>query len=91
MRVTDRGRVKKKIAIVGAGSWSRDMHMPAFRRLRDAGRADYAAVCDLDLVVVGGGVMGISIALNAARRTDPLTDPVILNSIRSCSRPTGWC
>jgi hypothetical protein len=38
----------KKIAIVGAGSWSRDMHLPALRRLKDAGRADYAAVCDLD-------------------------------------------
>jgi predicted dehydrogenase len=43
----------KKIAIVGAGSWSRDMHLPALRRLQDAGRADYVAVCDLDPAKAG--------------------------------------
>ena len=30
------------------------------------------------IVIVGGGVVGISIALHAARRTDPLTEPVML-------------
>ena len=30
------------------------------------------------ILIVGGGVMGTSIAMNAARRTDPLTDPVVL-------------
>lgn len=38
----------KRIVIVGAGTWSRDMHLPALQRLRGEGRADYAAVCDLD-------------------------------------------
>lgn len=38
----------KKLAVVGAGSWSREMHLPAIRRLQVEGRADYAAVCDLD-------------------------------------------
>ena len=30
------------------------------------------------IVIVGGGVIGISIALHAARRTDPLREPVML-------------
>jgi glycine/D-amino acid oxidase-like deaminating enzyme len=30
------------------------------------------------ILIVGGGVMGTSIAMNAARRTDPLADPVLL-------------
>lgn len=30
------------------------------------------------IAVVGGGVMGVSIALHAARRCDPLTEPVVL-------------
>lgn len=38
----------KKLVIVGAGQWSREMHLPALLRLREAGRADYCAVCDLD-------------------------------------------
>ena len=38
----------KRIVIVGAGRWARAMHLPALQRLRDAGRAEYAAVCDLD-------------------------------------------
>jgi predicted dehydrogenase len=38
----------KKIVIVGAGSWSREMHLPVLQRIRSEGRADYAAVCDLD-------------------------------------------
>src|SRR5258707_105042 len=30
------------------------------------------------IVVVGGGVMGVAIAWHAARRADPLTEPIVL-------------
>lgn len=38
----------KRIAIVGAGSWARNMHLPAIKRVRDLRKAAYAGVCDLD-------------------------------------------
>jgi hypothetical protein len=38
----------KRIAVVGAGNWSREMHLPALKRVGKAGRAEYAAVCDMD-------------------------------------------
>lgn len=45
------------------------------------------------ILIVGGGVMGTSIALNAARRTDPLTEPVVLIERRElgagCSGRSG--
>ena len=38
----------KRIAVIGAGRWACEMHLPALRQLQAAGRAEYAAVCDLD-------------------------------------------
>jgi predicted dehydrogenase len=38
----------KRIAIVGAGAWASAMHLPACRRLREQGLAEYCSVCDCD-------------------------------------------
>jgi predicted dehydrogenase len=39
----------KRIAIVGAGDWSRRMHLPVLRRAQSGGNVRCVAVCDLDL------------------------------------------
>jgi len=37
-----------RIAVVGAGSWARSMHLPVMKRIQASGRAECAGVCDLD-------------------------------------------
>jgi len=36
------------ICVVGAGHWSTSAHLPALKRVQEAGLADYAGVCDLN-------------------------------------------
>ena len=36
----------KKIAIIGLGGWATSMHLPACKRVQDAGRARYCGLCD---------------------------------------------
>jgi len=40
----------KKIAIVGLGGWATSMHLPACRRVQEAGRARYCGLCDREEV-----------------------------------------
>jgi predicted dehydrogenase len=39
---------KPKIGVVGCGSWSTEMHLPAMLQLAEQGLVEYTAVCDLN-------------------------------------------
>ena len=39
---------KPKIGVVGCGSWSTEMHLPAMLNLAKQGVVEYVAVCDLN-------------------------------------------